>query len=277
MKYSILVNTCDKFDDCWDPFFKLLTIYWPDCKEKIYLNTEYKDYSFGDLDITAVKGSFEHNIPKGKYPTWSQCLIWALEKIETPIILYMQEDYFLKDKVKSDIIDRYVEIMEKDSMLKCIYISNPSVWHTEPSEYENLHYVAVNQNYRVSCQAALWKKDELLALLRARENAWYFEIYGSQRSGVLAHKYLGVPRSYVYNGQFEILPYIYTGIVKGQWLREVVPLFTNHQIEIDFSLRGFVGDSVPKLKLFPRVMKYLHLKWFGCLNYFSMMKLKLKI
>lgn len=30
MNYSILVNTCDKFEDCWNPFFKLLSIYWPD-------------------------------------------------------------------------------------------------------------------------------------------------------------------------------------------------------------------------------------------------------
>lgn len=44
MKYALLVNTCDKFEDCWIPFFSLLKKYWPDCSGKIYLNTEYKSY-----------------------------------------------------------------------------------------------------------------------------------------------------------------------------------------------------------------------------------------
>ena len=56
MKYSVLVNTCDKFEDCWNPFFKLFCMYWQDYKGKIYLNTEYKDYSFPGLDIISVKG-----------------------------------------------------------------------------------------------------------------------------------------------------------------------------------------------------------------------------
>lgn len=55
MKYSVLVNTCDKFEDCWNPFFQLFSLYWQDYKGTIYLNTE-KDYSFDGLDIIPVKG-----------------------------------------------------------------------------------------------------------------------------------------------------------------------------------------------------------------------------
>jgi hypothetical protein len=54
-QYSILVNTCDKFEDCWDPFFKLFKFYWPDYTGTIYLNTEYKDYSFEGLTIVSLK------------------------------------------------------------------------------------------------------------------------------------------------------------------------------------------------------------------------------
>ena len=39
--YSIIINTCDKFEDCWDPFFQLWSTYWKDCQGKIYLNTEF--------------------------------------------------------------------------------------------------------------------------------------------------------------------------------------------------------------------------------------------
>ena len=69
MNYSILINTCDKFDDCWDPFFKLWSLYWTDCSGKIYLNTEYKDYSYPKLNITTIKGCERHRIPKEKHAT----------------------------------------------------------------------------------------------------------------------------------------------------------------------------------------------------------------
>ena len=54
-KYAILVNTCDKFEDCWEPFFKLFALYWPDYKGPIYLNTEYKTFTYGNLNIISLK------------------------------------------------------------------------------------------------------------------------------------------------------------------------------------------------------------------------------
>ena len=66
MKYSIIVNTCDSYSDCWDPFFKLFSVFWKDCKGKIFLNTEYKDYSFPGLDIIPTKVCEKRNFPKDK-------------------------------------------------------------------------------------------------------------------------------------------------------------------------------------------------------------------
>ncbi len=37
---TVFINTSDNFEDCWDPFFKLFRLYWPDCPYKIVLNTE---------------------------------------------------------------------------------------------------------------------------------------------------------------------------------------------------------------------------------------------
>ena len=186
MNYSILINTCDKFDDCWDPFFKLWSLHWTDCSGKIYLNTEYKDYSYPELDITAVKGCERHHIPKEKRATWSQCLKWALETMDTDIILYMQEDYFLKDTVKNEIIENYVQLMTEHSDIACIQLTDQAVLDCGGSEYERLNAVILKQRYRVSCQAALWRKQELLEIIREQESAWEFEEFGSQRSGIMS-------------------------------------------------------------------------------------------
>ena len=36
-KFAILIVSCDKYSDLWDPFFKLFFKFWPDCPFNIYL------------------------------------------------------------------------------------------------------------------------------------------------------------------------------------------------------------------------------------------------
>jgi len=251
MGYSILINTCDKFEDCWDPFFKLWSLYWPECKGKVYLNTEFKDYVFPGLNVIPVKGC-EGKTYKGRFATWSQCLRWALEKIDTEIVLYMQEDYFLKDRVKDDLIESYVNLMQENKEIKCIHLTDQSVESCGSSEFANLDNVRRKQEYRVSCQAALWRKDELTSLIRDYESAWEFEEFGSQRSSVIGHRYLCVNHGFVRLGEFEILPYIFTGIIQGRWFEQTVPLFQQHGINVDWSRRGMLADA-PKKPFIKRV------------------------
>jgi hypothetical protein len=209
----------------------------------VYLNTEYKDYCYKGLDITPLKVCAGYGVPKDQRATWSQCLKWALESIDSDIVLYMQEDYFLKDAVKNDIVDKYVELMYEHQGIQCIHLTDQAVQAQGQSEYEYLDKVTYNQRYRVSCQAALWRKSELLDLLREYEDAWEFEEFGSMRSSVLQHDYYVVNRNYVQVNRFEIIPYIFTGIVQGRWYEETIPLFEKHGIVVDFLKRGFVKDA----------------------------------
>ena len=124
--YSILINTCDKFEDCWDPFFKLWSIYWSDCKAKVFLNTEYKFYSYTGLNIIPVK-CCEGKQFKGKSAPWSQCLLWALDSIDSDIILYMQEDYFLNGTVNNEMVEHYVQYMQNHSDVPCIQLSTVGI------------------------------------------------------------------------------------------------------------------------------------------------------
>lgn len=253
MTYSILINTCDKFEDCWDPFFKLFKLYWPDCKGSVFLNTEFKDYSYPGVNVIPVKGCVGKSY-KGKFATWSQCLKWALDKIDSDIVLYMQEDYFLKAPVKNDIVEQYVNFMYEHLDIKSIHLTDQAVKAFEKSEWEHLNVVEYNQRYRVSCQAALWRREELYALIREYEDAWQFEEFGSQRSAVMKSRYLCVSRNFVKLNQFEIIPYIFTGIVQGRWYEETVPLFEKHGIKMDYTKRGFLKNA-PK-KPFMKRLKY---------------------
>jgi len=245
IKYSILVNTCDKFEDCWNPFFKLFKLYWPDCSGTIYLNTEYKDYSYPGLNIIPIKGCVKHNIPRNQYATWSQCLKWALEEMDTEIVLYMQEDYFIKGEVNSSMFNHFLSLMSVHKEIPCIQLTHAGFDETSPSEIENLSYGNVNHYSYVSCQASLWRKTILQSLIREYESAWNFEWYGSQRAKYLNLKFLTVSHNFIETDKDEIIPYIMTGVIGGKWYKSTVDLFAIHNIPMDFSIRGF-HDKHPK-------------------------------
>jgi hypothetical protein len=238
-KYSILINTCDNFEDCWIPFFKLFTIYWPDYKGKIYLNTEYKDFSYPGLDIVCTKVCEENKVPPTIRATWSQCLKWALESIDTNIVLYMQEDYFLKDNVKNEIIEKYVQMMHDNNDIDCIHLTDQGSPAENVSKYDSLWTIPQKHQDRISCQAALWKKDVLQQYIRDYESAWNFEWWGSKRAAILKHSFYVVDMTWVKKNTFEIIPYVFTAVIGGRWFKEVVPLCKKHKIIIDYDKRGF--------------------------------------
>ena len=240
-KFSILINTTDSFEDCWFPFFRLFKIYWPEYQGKIYLNTETKTYTHQGLTIISLQNN--KNNPNSRF-TWSECLRRALTLIEDDIILYMQEDYFLKNYVKNDLVEMFVQLMHENSKIECIHLTDACGNLAETSKYhDNLHHLVSPQRYLTNCQAAIWKKSTLLSIIRSHEKAWQFEEFGSIRAEKLKPIFLGVDRTWVKHDQFEIIPYVFTGIIQGRWYEHVVELFRKHDIVIDFSIRGFVNQA----------------------------------
>lgn len=237
--FSILVNTTDSFEDCWEPFFKLFKKFWPEYKGKIYLNTETKSYNYSGLDIFPIKNSLVDQ-------SWSKCLKYALNTIEDEIILYLQDDYFLNNYVNSKIINQLIEKM-KNSIINCIHLHPcASAGPFESSEFIDLLKFSKKAAYKIGTQASLWKKDFMKKYIRDHEDAWHFEIYGTRRAW--RHN----EEIYIYNYQNnknKIIPYNATGIVKGKWKKEfVVDLFEENEIFIDFDNRGFYNPFNNKLK-----------------------------
>lgn len=269
--YSILINTTDSFEDCWIPFFTLFKKYWPDYTGKIYLNTETKSFTFPGLNIVSVQNNV--NTPDQK-TTWSECLIRALNSIDSDIILYMQEDYFLKDSVKNDLVEKYVHMMQANSEMDCIHLTDQGLINYKKSEkFEGLFTVLPKQRYLISCQAALWKKSSMLSFLRTYENAWQFEEFGSQRAAIVKPNIYGVDKSWIKLNEFEIIPYIFTGIIQGRWYEPVVDLFKKHKIIVDYARRGFVNEA-PKRPLMLKIQYQWKRIPFLYKNWLDLKKLK---
>lgn len=237
-KFTILVNSCDGFSDCWEPFFKLFTIYWPNCNVKVLLNTEVMDWSFPGLDIQCT----QVDIKKEKL-TWSECLIKALEQVDTPLIMYLQEDYFLEKNVDDHLIFELVDIMISDTRIKHIGLTHfGSFGPFYPTADQHLWKVDQKARYRISTQAGLWRTDTLLTYLKPEENGWMFEIYGTRRARKRDECFLTTNRDIHCPEKTPIFQYTHTGIIKGKWHKNIPQLFARHNIEVNFEKRGFYKE-----------------------------------
>lgn len=233
---TIFVNTSDNFEDCWIPFFTLFQRYWPECPYPIVLNTETKDFRYDGLDIHCSKVA----IGEARRLSWSECLASSLDSIETPFILYLQEDYFLEGQVREDLISTFLEELRtgRADVIRIMECGGSGPWH--PTENPLLWEVDQQAKYRISLQAGLWRKSTLRNHIRLHESPWQLEGFGSARARRKKETILCVNRDQFSRPDSEIFPYQPTGVVSGQWERQIVePLFAKHGIEIDFTLRGF--------------------------------------
>ena len=237
---TILVNTSDNFEDCWHPFFSLFSRFWPNCHYPILLNTETKDYSFNGLNIVCAKVALGEN----RRLTWSECLERALEHIQTPYILYLQEDYFLEADVRVDALENVLLELKAGNanVIRLSEASDAGPWIK--GEHANIWQVSKKAKYQLSLQAALWRKDFLQAQLRRHETPWQLESFGSMRLRRQKTKIFCVNRDLFTGIGKEIYPYTPTGVVAGKWVRPVVePLFAANNIDLDFAQRGFHDNS----------------------------------
>ena len=243
LAYSVFVNSSDGFDDCWPPFFTLLKRYWPDCTAPIYLNTEKKTYRHPDIQVnsTQVQGTATNRL------TWSECLNAGLTMLETPLVLYFQEDYFIHQAVLDERIQQAVKHM----------LENPEVLHIGLTKHgshgpfgdyplKGFKTIGPKARYRISTQAGLWRVDALKSYLRRRENGWMFEIYGTWRSHRRKECFLTAQCDSIFGGP--PIDYLHTGIIKGQWLPQMPDVFKENDICVDFSKRGFYQQKHPMLR-----------------------------
>lgn len=85
---SILICSCDKYEDAWEPFFYFFKKFWEDCSFNIYLLTNFKRHNDEKVISLII----------GEDIDWSTSFLKAIEKINTKyivifIVIFM-EDYF---------------------------------------------------------------------------------------------------------------------------------------------------------------------------------------
>jgi hypothetical protein len=239
--YTVFVNSTDSFADTWGPFFHLLNDFWPQTRP-VVLNTERESFSHPDVPITNTRVAREG---EARIP-WGECMLRALDHIPTETFVYMQDDYFLYDAVRTDLVDEAVRIVDAEK-LDCLRLMEcGDAGPYEPTPYPWLCSVARDATYRISLQAALWTKAGMRRYLRSHESPWQFEVWGTERARRIERRIWAVNRDVYSEEHTQVVPYEPTGIVRGQWKRDVVEsLFVEHGIEVDYAQRGWLPPEGP--------------------------------
>lgn len=237
--FTIMLCSCDAYEDFWDPFFTLLERYWPEAKNYPFiLNTESKVYHREGWNIQCFE--MFKNRPNVSYGTR---IIRHLDKVQTEFVFIMLEDFFFRSKVDQSKVDYYVNAMRTHKDITCFNFScmeQPGIPSEEFEGFQELYPIC---HYRLNLQAALWRVKEMRRYWKPGATPWGWETFATSKTYCTKKKF------YFYQENKNMLfdygrkPGLSWGSVRGKWVREdVVPLFEKEQIDIDFEKRGWFDE-----------------------------------
>jgi hypothetical protein len=213
--------SCDAYRDLWTPFFNLFWRYWSDCPWPVYLGTEHRPLS-DERVTTLTAGDSE----------WTQRLRFCLNQISSDFVLLLLEDYFLDRSVSTPLLREKLALLARleGSQLRLFPLPGPD--HKLP-EHPELGTLDPRAAYRVSTQAAFWKRSHLLDLLvDDNESIWNFEWNATYRSRSTTPTYYASYKPLIHYRQV---------VERGEWFRSAARYFGQQEIGCDFTARRIVS------------------------------------
>lgn len=230
---SIVVLSCDKYKDLWDPFFNLFFKFWPKCKIPVYLFSNTRIYN-NDRVQTVLSG---------EDLDWSSSIKKCLKQIQSEYIWVFFDDVFLTKPVNVSKISRLLAFLDSH---------NPNylrfrVYPKPDKKLNDFFGVCAEETlYRTSI-FAIWKKQVLMDLLVDGETAWQFESESIERASVYDGFY-GVYENY--------LTYEH-GVERGLWIRSAHKKIIKLGIAIDAASRPLMSNQEHLTHLFLKIKTFI--------------------
>ncbi|MCK4258768.1 MAG: hypothetical protein KAX49_07305 [Halanaerobiales bacterium] len=221
MNTSLVIVSCDNYDDCWKLFFHFKDKYWKDCPYKSYLITETKKSEYCETI------NIDSNV-------WTKRLREALKQIDTKYIIFMTEDSFIRGKVNQKEIDRAIWLMNEDIItINLCGAKRNKDFYNEEDVYGG--YVAKRNNavYMNGCSPSIWDREKLIERLEKNQSPWEWEL---TKITSKYKQYVNVGEHIIDNGYYN---YNFFAIHKGKWMREVERFFLEEGVDVDYGKRGF--------------------------------------
>lgn len=233
-KFALLVLSCDKYSDLWEPFFHLFWKNWPNCPYPVYV---------GSNTIVYKKDQRVKTILSGKDTDWSTSFKKILAQIPEKYIFVWMEDAFITSKIATTKFEETFNFMK---MSRAVHIYHRT--NLRPAKWINKGKYGVYEKgmpYRVSA-VGFWQKDYLISLLLNGENSWGFEVFGSYRASF---------DEGFYCLDKQLFEFIHL-VEKGRWLPSGIEYFKQNKVTMDISAR-------PKIVAERRILSILQAVYFN--------------
>ena len=228
---TVLVSSCDGYEELWRPFFTLLHRQWPEMPFEAALCTESKNYT----------GPYAPQLclhPQRPDVAWTTRLRQCLAQLKTPYVLLLLDDFFFTGPVDGERVVQCLRWMQQDADVAC-FSFYPTTGNL-PADYPGFEKRPQNGLYRFNAQAGLWRTAQLMEFLCEDEDAWQWENQGNLRSFSVTQAFYSEKES-----SDRIFPYDYMrhGLIGGKWFPETKQLFEQYGLQVDFAKRGFYDPA----------------------------------
>jgi hypothetical protein len=223
----LLVVSCDRYSDLWNPFFTIFRKRWPDCPFPLYLGTNNLRFD----------GDGVHTVAIGDDRSWTENVRRMLDVLASEHVILFLEDFLLTEKVSTSDVVRLTEVAVRERV-GCLRLVADMPLALKPSapiaRYPGLGVIEPGEWHRVTAQVSVWRTDTLRKLLFPGASAWEFEAIGGRLSDRFSEPFWGVYDTVVSYEQV---------VEKGKWKPAGLALCTAAGIVPDTSVRGVFSDA----------------------------------
>lgn len=237
---TIVINTCDAYEDVWELFFKALEEHWPDCKYPIVMNTEKKKCSYPNVITHNIKTSIDKD-------HWGMRLKQTLSSISSKYVIMLYDDFILEAPVNKKRITNCINWLDNNPEIAVFYFNNNPDCNIIDKRFDGFKQISARADYKLNSAPAIWRKDKLFNYTENNDTPWAWEYFGSFRTYGVSDLFYCTDKNkediYLYN-------YSMGGaIYRGKWVENVVtPLIKKYNLKININIRGIADISSPKIK-----------------------------
>ena len=221
---AIVVMSCDRYADMWEPFIRCFEQYWPDCPYEKYLITETSK---------CQNKFFTETFECGAETEWTDRLDYIVTQLEQDHFLILCDDYLLCDRVDNEKMEELVEIAKIHGAGNLRLLPNPAPDNLIIDTVE-IGEIFRGGQYRVSTQVGIWSREYLRQFSGMHTSIWGFERMGSAMSVDFDPPVLCTTR--------HVFPFI-DAVHKGKWERDGVRLCERNSIPLSFQQRPIMSNS----------------------------------
>ncbi len=160
--YAVVVSSCDTYRDVWPYFFYFFFKHAAGLPQPVHLVSNFTRYE-DDRVRSVLTGPDLH---------WGSNLARVLSQIETKWVLYLQEDYFLRESVDTERMVRSLSDLQR---LGGRFLSVRHHLNHGPRVVGTDFRVIPRLAFFGDLQAAFWQRDLLLKVVCPHPNPWRAE------------------------------------------------------------------------------------------------------